>query len=253
MTKFLTSTAAAACLFALAACGGGAGSGGGASPTPVSAPTKSSSTADMIAFAEDGGTSEAITATPSSTGPGPITRTTRSVTVDGKVTTVMTDATSEGVVGIVELTKDGVATYRFNDDAAIVTGAASGRYAGRTNATYRLDNGSSEVSGDGSFNLVLDTGTGEANYGLTVYADDGSSSVEAYGAAAYANGRFDETNDGVILRDENGTVIRTNEELTIDGAIIGSDAVNAAAGTIVGETGTGFMIDGVFMAGQAPK
>ncbi|MFG6083418.1 hypothetical protein ACEUZ9_004678 [Paracoccus litorisediminis] len=260
MMKSFPSLLAAMLVLGLSACGGSGSGSGSDTPPPggggntVSAPTSASSTAEMMAFAQDGGTVE--TRIPytywSGSEDGPLSRTTRTVSIDGRPVTVTMDSTSDGHVGAVILERNGRRIYRMNEDAPVVADAPDGLYVGRAQGTYRIDADSTEVHGVGDMTVTLDSASGKALYGTMVSAPDGSSSVEAYGDATYANGRFTHNGAEAVTR-VNGAV-NSRETVNVTGSVIGTRANNAVAGTMRGaNASTGFVYNGNFMAGNHPK
>lgn len=240
---------AAIALFGLAACSGGSGS---STPPPAqTAPvTSKSSTADLIAFAADGGTSRVLNyGNYAGAKPSQITRTTKTITVNGKPITVFTDATSQGVVGIAQLREDGVNSYRVNRSAPVVTDAPDGSYVGIAQGTFRHDSGSEVIQGDGQFGATLDSTRGVAAYHLSVFSHDRTKGVNMQGDAVYKDGRFVDAKDAHLRVDG---VHTRSENVSLSGAVIGSKDVSALAGEFSGKNNdTGFFIDGVFMAGSS--
>lgn len=243
MKTTLRSIVAISALALMAACGGGSGVTSVPAPTkapttnpntPTAAKPASTSTADLVAFANAGGDTLAVR--------DDVLRVSR--TFDGGSVSVDTVAGSKA--GLVAYTNaKGVTEYRVNGTrkANIVVG--SGSYNGPLQLTYRTSPNGALKSADGEFNMSVDFAGGTvATGGIAGNADN---NIEFFGDAQIANGGFKDNATIVRLRDGNGVRIRDYTGSTDGMFVNGANGRDAAIGTV---QATGLGLNGGFVANE---
>lgn len=243
MTTALRLSATAALVALLSACGGG---GGTSSPNPTTPPPAqntgpaSTSTADLITFAQGG------SATQLDAG---VSRQTRNFTQNGLSGTVSVDRLAGTDFGLVQyrLGND-VSIYRLTGEVVSSMTLPSGFYNGPLAMNYRFDANSGWSVVQGEVNLVLNFETGELAIGGI--ASNEAHSIEIFGDAIVVNNEFVTTDATLRLRDAaaGGTFIR--DEIGSVSGIAVSEGDNSAIFGLVDSTGnaTGFEAVGGFTA-----
>lgn len=204
MKTTLIKTAGILGLMMLAACGGS-----GTSPTtprPDPEPTDpgpaSTAPAALVDYVIDGG-SEVYNYHSNRNN---ITRLQRTTTVDGEVITVTMDQLEGGSNGLIQYRRgDGVTLYQLDDTLVAVTDTPDGQYNGAFEVSYSVDGGQTWEIGSGDAGVVLNTTTGQADFGGMATAnrgDGGTSSVEYYSTAELVDGVFVDNSALVVYRED---------------------------------------------------
>ncbi|MCW3782542.1 hypothetical protein [Defluviimonas salinarum] len=214
---------------------GGTTTGGNTGQT-ANAPA-STSPADLIAFAMNGGTTSVIS--------HGVERTVRYAEVNGELATVLVDKVPGAGYGLIQYrVGDDMTLYKI-DESAVATALPAGDYLGNFDVTYRMDGTSAWQDGHGDIGLGLDPVTGTVTYGSMASAAD--TSVEFYGTATYANGAFSDNGATVVLR-QDGNFVR-HEAGSLNGIMVGDSLNSAAIGTVSATNAvTGFAAEGGFTA-----
>lgn len=237
MNTLLRITASTALVATLAACGGG---GGTSSPAPVTPPPAqtvaptSTSTADLISFAQSG----SLTTLDEG-----VTRRTRGFTQDGRSGVVVVDQLAGSDIGLVQYRLgNNVSIYRLTGEPVTTAVLPSGTYNGPLDMNYRFDSNSNWSVASGEINLALNFETGELAIGGI--ASSQNSVIELFGDANVVNNAFADNSTTVRLRDENGVFIR-DEVGSVSGVLAESNG-NQAIFSLVESTGnaTGFEAQG---------
>lgn len=243
MNTALRLSATTALVALLSACGGG---GGTSSPNPVTPPPAqntgpaSTSTADLISFAQGGSATQLD---------GGVSRQTRNFTQDGRSGTVSVDRLAGTDFGLVQYrVGNDVSIYRLSGEVVSNMTLPSGFYNGPLTMNYRFDANSGWAVVQGEANLALNFETGELAIGGI--ASNGSHSIELFGDATVVNNAFANADTTLRLRDAaaGGTFIR-DETGSVSGIAV-AEGDNSAIFGLVDSAGnaTGFEASGGFTA-----
>jgi hypothetical protein len=204
----------------MAACGGGSGVMSVPAPTPVpvtSPQPKSNASADLIAFAQGGQTQNNRFDVLS------ISRNYKSGTVN--YSTVK--GADGGLLRLQNL--DGSESYRVTAQAKPDIVVGTGGYNGPLDLSYSTTKGGPVKSASGEFNASVAFETNDVAIGGIV--GNGDNNIEFFGDAKIRNGRFDDTDTVVRLRDGQGKFIRDYTG-TANGIFMNGTKGDAIVGTV---------------------
>ncbi|MFG6083381.1 hypothetical protein ACEUZ9_004641 [Paracoccus litorisediminis] len=180
---------------------------------------------------------------------GKVSRTTRTVLVDGLPVVVSMDKIGDHT-GLLKITRNGQVAYRIptaTNPTATLHGAPTGVYMGRAEGEFRMSADSTVRHGNGVGYVYLNSETGTGSASAFIVAEDGSA-IGLGSEIAVENGQF-LTNETSVLFGQGNSFTETAERATLEGQFIGTPENAGVTGLFHGQNAeSGFMLNGGFTA-----